>query len=199
MLGENVLELAEETTVCSRAVVASKRMDFLVDGQRSPAEGQCGGEHQPLMPGFAVGPVDDNDGALDTSEQPMRERPVDSDPLGMQVGIDEQPVDAFDLDLGASRTREPTPDVRQSQSAAAKQSLYGIGQAHRPGAVNEWGIAFEPSFQESDGVHAVSPRSNGEGLATSIRSRGSMHVDPLNVCLYATSSEFSWGYLRLQR
>ena len=84
--------------------------------------------------------------------------------------------------------------MRERELSTIEQSLDHSEQGAEPRPVADNLVAFTPSFQQADRVHAVLSGPD-DCFATAIRSDDSMHVDPLTDCIYATSTSNSWGYL----
>ena len=82
----------------------------------------------------------------------------------------------------------------QCEFSAIEQRLDDTQERVLPGAVADDGIAFEPRIQQANGVHAALSDFGG-GVATTIRSDGSVHVDPLILCFHLDNCQNSWGYL----
>ena len=92
----------------------------------------------------------------------------------------------------------PAPELRQRRFAAEHHPIDNLYHRRQPCPMHKRAVASKPNFQHSSRVHAVLSQSNG-CFAIPIRSDDSMHVDPLNHCSRALSSQNSWGYLRLGR
>jgi hypothetical protein len=108
--------------------------------------------------------------------------------------IAEQAVDGLDVvfDEGIPAT-SPT-EMGQGEFPAIEQRLDNTQERDSPGAVSNDGIAFEPRIQQANGVHAALSDTDG-CVVTTIRSDGSVHVDPLIPCFQLDNYQKSWGYL----
>lgn len=179
------------------AVVARERVHPLEERECTTFDGDRGLEHQPLVSGLAVRPVDLGDRAARAGEQPARHGAVQALPLPMQRGTAGQPVDAPDLVLGAQQLRHRAAEVGERETAASEQGGDEPPERLEPGAMDVGAVACEPPVRQADGVHAVLLRSEWVASATTIGSEGSMHVDPLSPCSYDHSHQKSWGAVRL--
>ena len=133
-----------------------------------------------------VGPVDENHRTRDTSQHRPRQGAINTVSFPMQVPIAQQSVHRLDVVFDESPTRTVTPQMGQGEPTAAEQRTDDSHQCPRSGLMADDAIALQPFFQQAHRVHAVLSDSN-DGIATTIRSDDSMHVDPLTYCIPATS------------
>jgi len=194
MLGQHVVESGEELTVSLGAIVSTHRVDFFVDGHSSPTHGnRCLEDEQPALE-FAVGPIDDDERSVDMGEQGVGDLGVDIDSLAMQMRVAEQPVHRFDVVLDERAAFPATAEMCESELPAVEQCFDHSKQRIEPCPVADDVVAFEPSFQQANRVHAVLSDVD-DCVATTIRSDDSMHVDPLSNCIPSIYGQNSWGYL----
>jgi len=188
------MEALKEAAMGAGAVVASHGVDFFVHRDGAPADGYGGFEDEQFPAEFAIAPIDDDDGALGARKKHRAERGVDSPALVVKMRIAKQAVDGldvmFDEGIAASRPAE----VGQCEFPAVEQSLDDPQESVLSGPVADNGIAFEPGIQQANGVHAALSENDG-GVVTTIRSDGSVHVDPLILCFQMDNCQNSWGYL----
>jgi hypothetical protein len=172
------MESLKEAAMGTRIVVASYGMNFFVHGDGAPADRYGGFENKEFTAEFTIAPVNDDDGALGTRKEHRAECGVDSPALVMQMRITEQAVDGLDVmfDEGIAWPR-PT-ELGQGELPAIEQGLDDPKECGLPGAMADNGIALEPRIQQANGVHAALSGVDGS-VATTIRSDGSVHVDPL--------------------
>jgi hypothetical protein len=110
------------------------------------------------------------------------------------MGVAEQAVDGFDVMFDEGIAAPRPAELGQGELSAIEQGLDDPQECGLSGAMADNGIAFEPRIQQANGVHAALS-VNDEGVATTIRSDGSVHVDPLILCFQMTNRQKSWGYL----
>lgn len=134
---QHLRQRLQETLVGARTVVSGQPVHFLVQRDRTPADRQRGGQHQPRVAGLAIGPIDQDHRTLDPYQQPLRQCLIDLSALAMQVSIAEQPIDAFALVLGAALAAERATEMGQGQDAAEQQSFDRRQQARGAGTMDE--------------------------------------------------------------
>jgi hypothetical protein len=169
-------------------------VDFFVHRDGASADGHGGFEDEQFTTELTIAPINDDDGALGTCKEHRAERGVDSLALIVQMGITEQAVDGFDVMFDEGIAAARPAEMRQGKLSAVEQGLDDPKECALPGAVADNGIAFEPGIQQANGVHAALSENDG-CVATTIRSDGSVHVDPLILCFQMTNRQNSWGYL----
>jgi hypothetical protein len=108
--------------------------------------------------------------------------------------IAEQAVDGLDVVFDEGIAAPRPPEMGQSEFTAIEQRLDDTQQSVLTSAMADDGIAFEPRIQQANGVHAALSDSDGS-VVTTIRSDGSVHVDPLILCFHLDNCQNSWGYL----
>jgi len=190
----HLMESVKEATMGVGVVITAQGMDFFVEREGAPADGQGGFEDEQFTAELAVAPIDDDDGTLGVSEEHRAECGIDSPALTVQMGITEEAVDGFDVMFDEGISGTCATEVGQSKLSAAEQRFDDSQECEVPGAVTDDGIAFEPGIQQASGVHAALSEVDG-GVATTIRSDGSVHVDPVILCFQMTNRQNSWGYL----
>jgi hypothetical protein len=188
------METLKEAAMGARVVVASYGMDFFVHRDSASTDGHGGFEDEQFAAEFTIAPVNDDDGALSARKEHGAECGVDSLALAVQMRITEQAVDGLDVMFDEGITAPRPAEMCQRELPAVEQCLDDPKEGLSSGAVADNGIAFEPRIQQANGVHAALSGVDG-GVATTIRSDGSVHVDPLIHCFQMTSCQKSWGYL----
>jgi hypothetical protein len=188
------MESLKEAAMGAGAVVASQGVDFFVHRDGAPSDGYGGFEDEQFPAEFAIAPIDDDDRALGTCKEHRAERGVDPLALPVQMRITKQTVDGFDVMFDEGIAAPRPAEMGQCEPPAVEQGLDNPKECVSPGAVADNGIAFEPGIQQANGVHAALSEVDG-GVATTIRSDGSVHVDPLILCFQMDNCQNSWGYL----
>jgi hypothetical protein len=95
--------------------------------------------------------------------------------------VAEQAVDGLDVMFDEGITAPRPAKMGQGEFPAVEQCLDDTQECNLPGTVANNGIAFEPGIQQANGVHAALSDVD-DCVATTIRSDGSVHVDPLILC-----------------
>ena len=194
LCGHHLMESAEKLAMGTGTVVAAQGMNFFLHRDGAPADGYGGFEDKQFTAELTIAPIDDDDGALSARKEHGAEWGVDSLALLLQMRIPEQAVNGLDVvfnkGVGAARATE----MGQGEFPAVEQGFNDPQECGLSGAVADDGIAFEPRIQQANGVHAALSDSEG-GVVTTIRSDGSVHVDPLSFCFQMTNRQKSWGYL----
>jgi len=108
--------------------------------------------------------------------------------------IAEQAVDGLDVVFDEGITATRPAEMGQRKFPAIEECLDDPQESTLSGTVTDDGIAFEPGIQQANGVHAALSDSGGS-VVTTIRSDGSVHVDPLILCFQMTNRQKSWGYI----
>ena len=188
------MESLKKAAVRAGVVVATYGVDFLVHRDGASADRYGCFEDEQLTAEFAIAPIDDNDRALSTCKEHGGERAVDSRAFTVQMLIAEQAVDGLDVVFDEGITATCPAEMGQREFPAIEERLDDPQECTLSGTVADDGIAFEPGIQQANGVHAALSDSGGS-VVTTIRSDGSVHVDPLILCFHLDNCRNSWGYI----
>jgi hypothetical protein len=107
-IGQHGLQELEELAVRLGAVVLLHWVDLLVDRDGSPPHRNGCLDHQPSSLLIGIGPVDQNEWALDSRQQSTRNRSIDGIALGVQMTVAQEPVRRLDVMLREGGAR-PMP------------------------------------------------------------------------------------------
>ena len=176
-LGQDEVQSMQESPVGPGVVVAAHRMHFFVERNRSPLYRHRRLEDELLVRKGAVGPVDENHRSRNPFQHRPRQGAIDTVPFAIQVPIAQQSIHGLDVVFDEGTPRTVTPEMGQGEPAAAEKRTDHPHQRSHSGLMTDDGVALQPFFQQSHRVHAVLSDSD-DGLATTIRSDDSMHVDP---------------------
>ena len=188
------MESLKEAAMGAGVVVATYRMNFFVHRDGASADRYGGFENEQFTAELTIAPINDDDGALSARKEHRAECGVDTPALVVQMRITEQAVDGLDVMFDEGIAAPRPPELGQGELPALEQGLDDPKECGLPGAVADNGIAFEPTIQQANGVHAALSDVD-DCVATTIRSDGSVHVDPLIHCFQMTNRQKSWGYL----
>jgi hypothetical protein len=176
------VESEKELTMGLGAIVSTHRIDFFVEGHSASTHRHSRLKDEQSALEFTVGPVDNDERSFNVGEQRVGDLGVDIDSLAMQMWVAEQSVDRFDVMLDEGAALAVTAEVGECEFSAIEQCFDHSKQRIEPCSVTDDVVAFEPSFQQANGVHAVLSDVD-DCVATTIRSDDSMHVDPLSNCI----------------
>lgn len=85
---------------------ATQRMDFFIDRQAAPTDGQRGPQQLPAAVRCQVRPVHDDQRLRQRAEDPAGQYLIQGKALGSKMPVAEQPIDALDAVLHARCTPE---------------------------------------------------------------------------------------------